>query len=381
MSNTTTIGDVCEVIAGQSPPSNTYNKNGDGLPFFQGKADFGYLYPEQIRIWCSAPQKIAEEGDILISVRAPVGPTNICNQRACIGRGLSAIRSGSTIDPKYLLYFLRKNEPKLASQGKGSTFSSITQKDIKKIPILVPPLEDQKRIVSTLDQADALRRKRKESIKLLDEYVRSVFIEMFGDPVTNPKGWGVVRFDRLGKFVSGGTPSKQNKAYWMGDFPWVSPKDMKHFYIDGAIDHVSEIVFQDTSLKKIVPNTLLIVVRGMILAHSFPVAINRVPVSINQDMKAVELDESIRPLYAKIALDCMKSKILSHVSTAAHGTKRFDAEGMKKILVPVPPISLQDAFCTKLEIVEKMKNSMKMQSSETSQLFDALNQKAFTGTL
>jgi type I restriction enzyme S subunit len=77
------LGSICEIIAGQSPPSSYYNQEGIGLPFFQGKADFGELHPT-VRVWCSQPIKIAERGDILISVRAPVGPTNLADSRCCI---------------------------------------------------------------------------------------------------------------------------------------------------------------------------------------------------------------------------------------------------------------------------------------------------------
>ena len=85
------LGDVCEIVMGQSPPSSTYNKEKKGLPFFQGKAEFSELYPE-VRKWCSKPKKLAEPLDILVSVRAPVGSTNIVNQKCCIGRGLAALR-------------------------------------------------------------------------------------------------------------------------------------------------------------------------------------------------------------------------------------------------------------------------------------------------
>src|SRR5437762_3415954 len=112
------LEEVCEIIAGQSPPSENYNQDGRGMPFFQGKADFNDLFPT-VRYWCNKPLKIALPNDILLSVRAPVGPTNLCNQESCIGRGLSAIRAGNKVDHRYLLYFFRSIENKLSSQGRG----------------------------------------------------------------------------------------------------------------------------------------------------------------------------------------------------------------------------------------------------------------------
>jgi restriction endonuclease S subunit len=106
------LGDVCEVIAGQSPESSFYNKNGDGTPFFQGKADFTDTYPE-VRYYTQKVTKLAQENDILLSVRAPVGPTNICNVDSCIGRGLSAIRSKESTYFKYVYYHFKSIEKKL----------------------------------------------------------------------------------------------------------------------------------------------------------------------------------------------------------------------------------------------------------------------------
>ena len=155
------LADLTEIIAGQSPPSDSYNKQGIGLPFFQGKTDFGILNPT-VKSWCSKPIKIAEPNDILISVRAPVGPTNLNNVKSCIGRGLAAIRCKKNIDKNYLLHYLRSIEKKLADNATGSTFSAITIKDLKIVKVPLPPLKEQKRIATLLDTADALRQKDKE---------------------------------------------------------------------------------------------------------------------------------------------------------------------------------------------------------------------------
>lgn len=143
------LGEVCEIIAGQSPPASTYRNSPEGLPFFQGKADFGLLHPVA-RVWCMEPYKIALPGDILISVRAPVGPTNVANAECCIGRGLAAIRCGGSIDRGFLLAALRHLEPKLAQLGSGSTFDAISRGDLEDFRIPLPPLTEQNRIVAVL---------------------------------------------------------------------------------------------------------------------------------------------------------------------------------------------------------------------------------------
>jgi type I restriction enzyme, S subunit len=139
----------CKIIMGQSPPSSTYNASGDGLPFFQGKAEFTELHPIPQK-WCSSPKKTAEPNDILISVRAPVGATNIANQKCCIGRGLAAIRYPDC--PKYIFYYFRLIEKELDEYGTGSTFKAISGNVLKNLEIPFPPVETQHRIVEKIEE-------------------------------------------------------------------------------------------------------------------------------------------------------------------------------------------------------------------------------------
>lgn len=145
------LKDIATIIAGQSPDSKYYNLNGEGIPFFQGKADFGEIYPN-IRVFCSNPTKIAEKDDILLSVRAPVGPTNLSPGKVCIGRGLTAIRPNNEVGLKYLLYYFRHFEAQLNQKGTGTTFKAITQSIIKNLDVPVPPLPEQERIVARIEE-------------------------------------------------------------------------------------------------------------------------------------------------------------------------------------------------------------------------------------
>ena len=178
----TKLKDCCTIIAGQSPESKYYNTDGDGLPFFQGKADFGELYPT-VRVYCSQPTKIAEKDDILLSVRAPVGPTNLSPGRVCIGRGLTAIRPSKELNLKFLLFFFKYFEAQLQQQGTGTTFKAITQDVIKNLEVPIPPLTEQQRIVarteelfSQLDSGVETLRKTKQQLAV---YRQAVLKEAF----------------------------------------------------------------------------------------------------------------------------------------------------------------------------------------------------------
>ena len=132
------LEDFCHINLGQSPDSSTYNDNATGLPFFQGKADFGKLYPT-VTHWCSKPKKIAEKGDVLLSVRAPVGSVNISTEQCCIGRGLAALRGYFDITPLFIFYLIQFSENELHKRETGTTFKAITGDRLKSLPINLPP--------------------------------------------------------------------------------------------------------------------------------------------------------------------------------------------------------------------------------------------------
>jgi hypothetical protein len=139
----------------------------------------------------------------------------------------------------------------------------------------------------------------------------------------------------------GFTPSKKKASYWRGTIPWVSPKDMKRWEIEDAADHVSASAVAETSCKLIPAPAVLLVVRGMILAHSVPVAISRVPVAINQDMKALRPRDGVDAEYLALVLAGARETLLTRVDIAGHGTRRLPAEAWASLKVPVPDITEQ----------------------------------------
>jgi type I restriction enzyme S subunit len=149
------LADVADIVMGQSPPSTSYNVDRIGLPFLQGKAEFGALSPQPVK-WCSDPKKIAEPGSVLLSVRAPVGDVNISDQRYCIGRGLAALVPGDNLDGQFLYFQLLTLRRWFDSQSGGSTFQSINSGVLYNLTLDLPDIQEQRRIariLSTIDQA------------------------------------------------------------------------------------------------------------------------------------------------------------------------------------------------------------------------------------
>lgn len=174
------LTEYCTLNMGQSPDSKTYNEQGNGIPFYQGNADFGEVHPKT-RVWCSAPVKIAEDGDILISVRAPIGAMNMSVERCCIGRGLAAITPiRERCDKQFLYYALQSKVDSLIAQGTGSTFKAISKKVLEATPIPAYNIEDQQKITERLCRVDNAIAARREQLKSMEQLVKSRFIELFG---------------------------------------------------------------------------------------------------------------------------------------------------------------------------------------------------------
>jgi len=165
------FNDIADVVMGQSPPSSTYNKDGQGLPFFQGKAEFQDIYPS-IEKYCTEPNKIAQKGAVLMSVRAPVGPTNVAPDKCCIGRGLAAFHPLGGITTSYLLYLIRSIERELAKDGTGTTFSAINKQYIEEVRFTLPPLNEQHRIVAKIEELFSELDKGIESLKTAREQLK-----------------------------------------------------------------------------------------------------------------------------------------------------------------------------------------------------------------
>lgn len=177
-----TIGNLCEIIAGQSPEGRYYNADGIGLPFYQGKKEFGEKFIQAPTTWTSETTKRARRDDILMSVRAPVGPINFATEDICIGRGLAAIRSKGQLDADFLFYQLLHLQPEIAGK-EGAVFASINKSEIAALPLSVAPLSEQLRIVAILDKAfDGIAVARANAEKnlqnaraLFESHLQSVF--------------------------------------------------------------------------------------------------------------------------------------------------------------------------------------------------------------
>lgn len=372
------LGNIADIIAGQSPPSSTYNSEGKGLPFFQGKADYGEKYPS-VRFWCTEPTKISLPEDILISMRAPVGPVNINVVESCIGRGLSAIRVKKNVSRDYIYYWLKLNQHIISAKETGSTFKAITQKVLNEILVPFPSYNDQTEIADSLIKAENLIAQRKESIRLQDEFLKSTFLEMFGDPVSNEKGFRKSRLSTITKIGTGGTPSRKMEIeYYHGIIPWVKTAEVNGAYIFNTDEKITEAALRKSNCTIYPIGTILLAMYGQGKTRG-NVGFLKIEATTNQACGAILPSNELNSMFLFEQL----KQMYYHIRSMAKGSNQenLNLSIVGNICVIIPPLKLQAQFAQIVEKTEALKAQYQQSLGELENLFGSLSQRAFRGEL
>ena len=295
------LGDIVDITMEQSPKSEFYNKRNEGMPFLQGSATFGFMHP-YFETYSSDIKKIAVNGSVLMSVRAPVGDLNIANADVCIGRGLCSINGKSNIINRYIFYLLSYYKPKLLNMQKGTTFGAITKDDILNFKVLIAEdIEEQKRIASALSKIDTYL---ENTIKLIGEkerFKRGIAKKLLtckeGEniPEARFKGfegeWEIVKLGDITKMISGGTPNTKIKEYYNGNIVWATITDItnSYKYLYDSEKKITELGLQNSSTKIFPINTVLYSIYGSI----GECAISKVECTTNQAILGIECSDKI----------------------------------------------------------------------------------------
>ena len=299
---------------------------------------------------------------------------------------MTRIRLATDIaEPRYVAHYLHWVWKRGTLRGLITQWvnqAAINRHQLSAIQLPLPPLAEQRRIVEILDQASRLRRLRAEVETKDNCILPALLVRALGSPAN----WGSdPSCCPLGEFVdpvSGATPSKKTERFWSGDVPWVSPKDMKRDFLSDSQDHVSQAALDETNLNLVKQGNTLIVVRGMILARDIPVAINRNPVTINQDMKAlIPKTKEITGAYIWATLRLAKQKLQMLVRTAGHGTRKLDTPDLMQFPIPPPNPGRLKQVASLVEhhrlMIERRQNRKRL----LDRVFAITLDKAFDGSL
>lgn len=286
----------------------------------------------------------------------------------CLGAdGVKVLEPIDKLDSKFLYYFLQTIN--LPNVGYSRHF-----KFLKEIQMPLPPLETQKRIADILDAADALRQKDQELLKKYDELAQAIFIDMFGDPVKNEKGWEKAPIGSITKLGSGGTPSRQIPEYFSGTIPWVKTTEVNGSIIYSTEENITEEALANSSCKVYPKDSIIIAMYGQGKTRG-QVGILAVPSSTNQACGVISPSKRIIP---EFLLQYLKMSYQDLRNLGRGGNQENLNKGMiESFLIIIPPINLQIKFKETIENIICQVSELK--HNESSILFNSLIKNAFKG--
>jgi type I restriction enzyme S subunit len=410
-----------------------------------------FLSEEEYHRWMT--RGLPQEGDVLFTTEAPMGNAAVVRlpEHFALAQRIICLRPFGAIAPEFLALQLLSGpfQSILNKTATGLTAKGIKAAKLKRLPVAVPPLAEQHRIVTRvyelmalsdrLEAAQAERERsrnrltaaslhtlnnsrdarafrtnarfcltnlsrlavRSEQIKQIRQTIfnlairgmlapqdpkdegsvrllchRALDLDAQSAPRKLPGGWSWSSFALIGETLGGGTPSKAVPDFWTGAIPWVSPKDMKIDLIEDARDHISEAAIEQSAARLIPTGALLMVVRGMILAHSFPTAITAVPVTINQDMKAIIPFTAELIAFLLLVTKGLKPEVLRLVQHSTHGTCKLLTEDLFSLPIPIPPIAEQRRIVAKvkelMQVCDKLETQLDVTKTEAGRLLESV---------
>lgn len=392
------IGELLDVNMGQSPPSSSYNTDGIGIPFMQGKTEFGDLYPE-IRKYTTEPKKIVQAETVLLSVRAPIGPTNVSQAELCIGRGLAGI-SSNVLPLNFLLYYLRSIEDTLDAKGTGTTFKAISKDKLLETNFPLPPLAEQQRIATKLDELfghlDSLKTRLNHIPQILKNFRQAVLTQAVTGKLTEE--WRVGkeleewREDILGNLIVG-TP--KNGAYYHRSLYGSGTRIIRiDCFYDGVLknwDVVQNVKIpeSDKEVYGLAINDILINRVNSIEYLGKCMLVDSLPEDCiyESNMMRIKCDtEKISPEY-------LKTYLISHNGlqelrkNAKHSVNQasINQQDVKGVVVSYPPKKEQTEIVKRVEYLFAKADAIEAQYQSLKTKIDSLPQailaKAFKGEL
>ena len=364
------LKDVCKINMGQSPKSSSYNDIGDGVPFFQGNADFGERYPVT-RVWCNAPTKIAKPGDILISVRAPIGALNYAKEQCCIGRGLAALTPNQTkISSEFVYWFLKGKNAELNSKGTGSTFKAIGRKVLEETLVPNMDLDQQHVCAMNLEKVYSMIQLRKHELQKLDELIKARFVEMFSS----------VKEERIlgdiSEFVTVGIANSATHAYAESGIPMLRNQNIKENYLDDSdLIYIKPEFAAQYESKKLKENDIIAMRTG------YPGIACLVPKKYEGCQTfttlIVRLKAGNNPRYVCSYINSDLGKRYIDSGKVGVAQQNFGAKSLAKMPIKIASKEMQDEYAAFVAQVDKSKVAVQKSLDETQLLFDSLMQDYF----
>ena len=373
------LKDLVDIQMGQSPDSKFYNNDKIGLPFYQGKADFGRINPIP-KIWCSKSKKEAKPNDILISVRAPVGDLNINNEQSCIGRGLAAITCKSDVDMMYLYYHLKYLKPQLRHISTGSTFESINRSQLENLIIDYKPYSEQIKISNILQVVQRQIEVREKLLRLYDLLIKSRFVEIFGNPIINDKKYPVFKLKDISqKIGSGFTPRGGDSNYIEKGIAFIRSMNIYNNTLKkDNLAYIDEFLANQLSTVELFPKDLLLNITGASVARCCTVPDEILPARVNQHVCIIR-QHRISNIFLEHCLTNESYQEYLLLLSNKNGATReaLTKTQVENLDVIFPPLVEITKFVKLVEQINKLKSDVQKSIDETQLLMDSLMQEYF----
>ena len=375
------LGEVATIVGGSTPKSNIEDYWG-GTNYWVTPADLNgnkYQGATPRTITDLAIQKtnlqLLPIGTVLLSSRAPIGKVAITTVPMYCNQGFKNIVCSHLLLNEFVYWYLFGKVDYLNSLGRGATFKEISKKATEQIPIPVPPIGEQERIVAELDLLSGIIEKKKEQLKAYDQLAQSIFYTMFGDPIDNPKGWETKKMEDCFIIGSGGTPSKAVPDYWEGgDIPWIGSNMCQNCIIektDGKF--ITEDGLNHSSAKMVESGTVLVALVGATIGK---VALLKTNTAINQNIAFIKLKKP-KSFIPEFVYYHLMGQYDEFMNIGDGKFKMANQAFIKSLSVCIPPLSLQQEFAEKMAAIERQKELVQQSIEETQTMFDCTMDKYF----
>lgn len=372
--------DSCvNILSGFAFKSKYFNSNQEGMPLIRIRN----VVESKIETYYSGEyddQYLIKKGDLLVGMDGDFNRQKWNNEPALLNQRVCKITPIATmIDSSYLYHLLPKELDLIHAVTPCVTVKHLSVQKIKDIELILPSLPEQQRIADILDKAEAITQKREQALTLCDEFLRATFLDMFGDPVSNPKGWDVKKLSRFGEVITGSTPSRGKSEYYGNHIEWIKSDNINtpNNYITRAKEFLS---VEGESVGRSVPeNSILMTCIAGSLDCIGNIALTDRKVSFNQQINGIvpndDVDVDVYFLYSLLLYS--KKYIQNHSTNSMKGM--ISKGKLSEIKFYLPEMAIQKEFSDIFLKIESLRN--KIQNAQELPLFDALSQQAFKGEL
>ena len=376
------VADSCQPVHGGDTPYIGLEHLAQGFPAFIGRGKESEV---------KSSKTAFKAGDILFGKLRPYLRKGAqANFDGVCSTDILAFRAKESCESDFLKFLVHSDEfvAHAKSTTSGVQHPRTSWPSLREFRLSLPPLPEQKKIAHILSTVQRAIDAQERIIQTTTELKKALMHKLFTEGLRHepqkqteigpvPESWEVVPLSNVCRFQSGGTPSKQNPEFWQGSIPWVSPKDMKRPRLDDVPDHISQEALESGS--KLAPaGSVFVVVRGMILAKTVPVALAEVPMAINQDMKAIVPSPKLRSDFLLYALETLRENLFKKVGRSGHGTCTLMGHEVAAFKIPLPDLQTQEEIASAIQNLERKKELHEQKQTQLQDLFRTLLHELMT---